>query len=196
MRIFFCVQGEKQSLRESLKLNIFREAHQCSVMMSQTATRHAAETSEQRTPLFPAEFLNIIFCIFLQMTQSPHPSPLIPPNYHFSSMSPGPTEMGFLGVSKSCHEICLYVYICEGIQSRNHTHVLYTHSNYLLDEERSTENNNVIFLREGDRRKQREIQGSTEDSLSLILPESSPFFSPFSLLLPSQLQQGSATPQL
>lgn len=38
--------------------------------------------------LFPAEFFNIIFCIFLQTTQSPRPSPLSPPNYHFSSMSP------------------------------------------------------------------------------------------------------------
>lgn len=38
MRTLFCIQGGKQSARESLKLNIFREAHHCSLMMSQTAT--------------------------------------------------------------------------------------------------------------------------------------------------------------
>lgn len=50
--------------------------------------RQAVETSEQKTALFSAEFLNIIFCIFLQMTQSPCPSPLIPPNYHFKARIP------------------------------------------------------------------------------------------------------------
>lgn len=43
----------------------------------------------------------------LQMTQSPHPSPLIPPNYHFSSLSPRPKGMGCFGVARSYHEIFL-----------------------------------------------------------------------------------------
>lgn len=48
----------------------------------------AVEASEQRVALFPAEFLNIILCIFLQMTQSPCVSCLIPPNYHFYACIP------------------------------------------------------------------------------------------------------------
>lgn len=89
--------------RNSLKLNIFGE------MILRTAGSRT-ETVPQRTPLFPPEFSNIVFHIFIQMTQSPHPSPLIPPNYHFSSMFPHPTEMSCLGVSKPFHEIGMHAW--------------------------------------------------------------------------------------
>lgn len=70
----------------------------------------AVETSEQRVALFPAEFLNIILCIFLQMTQSPCVSRLILPNYHFYACIPA----GISGFGVNLNSKCLYHVLCTG----------------------------------------------------------------------------------
>lgn len=123
------------SLWENCSNWTFLERHIIAVWWcpKQQPARHAGETSKQRASLSSAEFLSIIFCIFLQMTQSPPPSPLIPPNYHFSSMSPHPTGMGGLGVARSCHEMCLSrMCITEGVElTQENTHIGFTQSTAL-----------------------------------------------------------------
>lgn len=85
LRISFCVHGGGKLL----KPNIFRGAHHRCVMNSKTATSETWDRSRPTKDTFvpKVEFLNIVFYIFLQMTQSPWPSPLIPLNYHSSTTS-------------------------------------------------------------------------------------------------------------
>lgn len=142
----------------------------------QQPARHAVETSKQRASLSSAEFLSIIFCIFLQMTQSPPPSPLIPPNYHFSSMSPHPTGTGCYGVARSCHEMSLSrmcVMKAGGFNTRKHTH---NSLNQLHCRWRKVHVSIMwmILPLKWDGGHLQGIQGSIEDSLSLFLPDPHP----------------------
>lgn len=98
-----------------------------------------------------------------------------------------PTETGCLGVSKSYHEICLYV---QGCVPKN-TQYKHTQTAWWMKRSGRKRIKWLILPREGDGRQLRRTQGSIEDSL--FLPKSSPFF--LLPLLPSQLQQGPATPQ-
>lgn len=174
MIIFLLCPEGKTVCERIIKIEHFLERNINAVWWcpKQQPARHAAETSQQRTPLFPAEFLNIIFCIFLQMTQSPRPSPLIPPNYHFSSMSPRPPEMGCLGSFQILPwNVLICVDMCEGFYSQTHT---YRHIQTVWIQRGGCKR--IICSKKETGDSCEGYKAALSGSLSLILPESFPFF--------------------
>lgn len=167
-----------------LNSNIFWEAHHCCALMSQTATSQTCRRNIlTKDTLVPSWILEHHFLHF-------------PANDSiFTSLASHSTQLSFLKHVPSSYRDGLFgsvqilpwnlpicVVMCEwgcvmGLTSKNayiyHTH---THKLHGRGRELVVRNNNVTDFAWGGWRQFRGTQGSIEDSLSLVIPESSPFF--------------------
>lgn len=128
----FCVL---RSVRESLKFNIFREAHHRSMMISLPATSQTGSRNIwTKDTVVPSWILERHFVHFpandsISTSLASHSAHL-----SFPSMSPYPPEMGCFGNARSYHEICLCVWCVRRLAVRKYT--VDAQANYTEDQDK------------------------------------------------------------